>query len=405
MQWARSGRLADETLLDACLHDKRYDSQCEDNRGGWLWSLIVATGAVERFRAPILTSFRQAAEEPEVHQLCELAFRYAESGDSEFEDNLYEFVRQRRVSDCPWAGEEQLLALGGDTAFRFIVQIRGELLEDHEWDWDDGAIVDRAIEKLGKDRVVRLLDDSTDVATRRFADAWKQRQFPCAKHGRQSHVERMRAISDSDVLEAVYGADKCYWLRGWGRHAGLGDLGTIVHVLRTASDPTIITKLLRVFCRRALPRFEPWLIELCRHDDEDVRRWALQALEMNSHPLVREFALSELHRGGANSHAVGLFTRNYVKGDEERLFELIELPEDDDLRHTMLFDLLDVLTENSEADCSQLAVIAYFQMPCEICRFKAVKLLVGQHVAPQWMIEECRHDSDTGCRALVRKGE
>lgn len=400
MQWARDGRLDDEPLLDACLHDRRYDSQCEDNRGGWLWSLIVATGAVERFRAPVLASFRQVAEEPEVHQLCELAFRYAESGDSEFEDNLYEFVRQRRVSDCSWAGEEQLLELSGETAFRFIVRIRGELLEGQEWDWDDGAIVDRAIEKLGKDRVVHLLDDSADVATRRFAEAWKQRQIPHRVSDQQSYSDRMRAISDSDVLEAVYGADKCYWLRGWGRYAEPGDLETIIHVLGTASDPRIIAKLLTVFSRRALPRFQPWLIDLCRHDDEEVKLRAFQALGMNSHPLVRKLALSELGRVGANSLTIGLFTRNFVDGDEKRLLDRMELPDDDDLRHSLLFEVLDVLTENPDANCSKLAAIAYFHMPCGICRFRAVKRLAAQRVAPQWMMAECKHDSDNACCAL-----
>ena len=54
-----------------------------------------------------------------------------------------------------------------------------------------------------------------------------------------------------------------------------------------------------------------------------------------------------------------------------------------------------------EADGSRLGVIGYASTPCENCRFYAARLLLSQHVAPAWLIEECRYDSAEDCRALA----
>jgi hypothetical protein len=138
--------LADGPLIDACLHDKRYDRQCEDNRGEWLWTIINALEATERLRQPVLESLRVVKTAADAPQLCELAFRYAASGDSEFEHALYDFVERKPIVDEPSIGEGQLLELGGEKALQFIAGIRGTLLSRREWMWDDSAVVRRGIE-------------------------------------------------------------------------------------------------------------------------------------------------------------------------------------------------------------------------------------------------------------------
>ena len=52
MQWAMTGQLGDDPLLAACLRDQRFDTQVEGSRGDWLWRMIRAIGATERFRVP-----------------------------------------------------------------------------------------------------------------------------------------------------------------------------------------------------------------------------------------------------------------------------------------------------------------------------------------------------------------
>ena len=93
MLWAKKGLLTDAPLLDACLHDKRYDIQCEDNRGGWLWDILNEAGVAERFRQPILDALRHVSIEWDAYQLCQLALHYAQAGECSFRETPCENCR------------------------------------------------------------------------------------------------------------------------------------------------------------------------------------------------------------------------------------------------------------------------------------------------------------------------
>lgn len=398
--WAQSGQLADEPLLDACLHDMRFDVQCEDERGEWLWGILGSVGAVKRCRGPILEAVRHVTTERDAYQLCDLAFQYAKTGDSEFKASLYSFVERKPVADCPWIGEGTLLELGGEEAFRFIARIRGKLLETRPWDWDNEAIIGRGVEKFGEPQIRNLLNDPADPGISRFVAAWRDEMSQVTKASRQSHTERMRAITLDEIMEAINGNDRCFWLRGWGMHADEVAIGVVQGHLRAVQEPGLVAKLLRVFWNRALPDFEPRLIELCRHADSEVRRSAFNALKCNSHPLIRAFAIAELEKGVRSGQVVSLFINNYEQGDEHRIAEAMELPDDSNELHWLLMDVVKVLEKYEGADCSRLGLAAYALTPCENCRADAARLLHNRHVAPRWLIEECRYDSNEESRKL-----
>jgi hypothetical protein len=100
---------------------------------------------------------------------------------------------------------------------------------------------------------------------------------------------------------------------------------------------------------------------------------------------------------------VALFINNYRQDDEQRILGAMELPVDACELHWLLMDVIKVLEKNSGADSSRLGVISYASTPCENCRYYAARLLLNQQVAPQWLKEECRHDSGEDCRELVAK--
>ncbi len=128
MQWAIGGRLDDEPLLEACLHDQRFDGQVEDSRGDWLWKMVQAVGAAERFRVPILHALYDLSDSRSATQVCELARCYAKQGDEAFRSQLYEIVAKRPFEDTPWLGEEEIIAVDGEQGFLFAARVRGRLL-------------------------------------------------------------------------------------------------------------------------------------------------------------------------------------------------------------------------------------------------------------------------------------
>ena len=173
MIWATNGRLDEATLLDACLHDWRFDRSFEEYRGDWLWQLMKAVHVEGQFRAAIFEALNNLAED-DAAQLCQIAFHYATNGDEAFRSRLYKIVQDKPFADARYLGEEEIIRLDGGGAFLLALGIRGRQLEDRDWEWDDSVLMDDAIKHLGEERVSDLIGAMADKDVRRFCDRWCQ---------------------------------------------------------------------------------------------------------------------------------------------------------------------------------------------------------------------------------------
>lgn len=400
-QWAAAGRLDADLLLEACLHDQRFDTQCEGMRGDWLWRLVRAVRATDRFRVPILHALYELADERDVAQLCQFAYHYAATGDEAFRTRLYEIVERKPVANNPDLGEEELVALDGLAGFLFAARVRGKRLATVDWEWDDGGPFFHAAERFGEEQVIALLEASTDEAVVRYRQCWLgDRQEREARKQGPTPGDRMAAIPIDEILRIADGDARPYQFRYWGRSAAEADLQVILDRLWHAHEPRVIRNLLTVFRARPLPAFDARLLDLCRHDADEVRDQALKALKENAHPRVRDFALTELSAKPPDGNVVDLFLNNYREGDEQKILYAIALPADENDLHWLLMASVKVLEKNREADCSRMAVVVYALTPCSNCRFYAARLLVSQQAAPAWLRDECGCDCEEDCRTL-----
>ena len=116
-------------LLGACLSDLRYDTQAEESRGDWLWQMIRAVDAVERFRVPFCMRCTIWPMSGAANQLCELASHFARTGDDTFRMRLYEIVEKKPIDDCPWLAEKRSSSW---TAKRASSEPQGQAEAAHE---------------------------------------------------------------------------------------------------------------------------------------------------------------------------------------------------------------------------------------------------------------------------------
>jgi hypothetical protein len=234
-------------------------------------------------------------------------------------------------------------------------------------------------------------------------EAWNKSQADLEeeKRSRPSRSDEMKRIPPTEVILAAESPEaKFQDFRGWGRWADDTALNIVFERLLGSREPRVIINYLRVFSGRAFPRVVPELISLCQHNDPEVRRRAISALKNSSHPLVRQLAENELERCLPDGSALGLFVKNYQAGDEQRIIERVEIPEDANQQHWLFQDAVKILEENPKAECSQLAVAIYALNPCSFCRHHAAKLLRDRQVAPVWLIEECRFDAEPDTQKL-----
>jgi hypothetical protein len=78
IEWASRRVLDDESLLEACLQNWKYDRDSEETRGDCLWNMVRAVYAVDRFRVPILHALYQLADDFVRHSLLMSAIEVLE---------------------------------------------------------------------------------------------------------------------------------------------------------------------------------------------------------------------------------------------------------------------------------------------------------------------------------------
>jgi len=405
-RWATTGLWTDKTvLLEACLNDLRYDRQCEESRGPWLWEIMEAVHAVDELREAILESLSITDDGFAGQQLCQFAVFYARKGDERFRLGLQEVVSRKPDQYYPAFGEEELIDLDGEAGFLFAACVHDKSPPPKEWEESDSvALVETAVAKLGEFAVASLLEreSQTSNAMKRLRDSWRSSKERKARQGRELHADRMRNISLNTVIQAAeVEKHQTGFLRGWGMYAAEADLRLVLDRLLNTQDPAVLANYLRVFSNRSMPEFNEKLLCLLDHPDENVRARAHSALAQNSHPLVRNFAVNHLGERASMPFFLQLFIRNFEPGDEEMLLGVLLLPEDADERHGILMDLRKILEHNSGSKCQELATIIYRFTPCGSCRHDAAKLLMNRGSAPGWLIEECRHDAVEDTRRLA----
>ena len=330
--WAASGALSEAMLAEAWLEDWRYDRQIDAPRADWLFGLAESLGATARPRGPLLRSLGHLsddrADERGAGQLCALAFLYAQAGDAVFRARLYDIVGRKPIAHSRHLGEREIVKLDGEAAFLFAARARGRLAEGRDGFWDDGELVFTAGELLGEDRAVALLDASADRDIARFRESWRadEREGAERRAAQLPYGEQMAALTTDDILAAAESPGPLRrHLGGWGRRADPADLEAVAARLWAATEPKAIARLLQVFSARALPEFDPRLIEFTTVED-------------TAH-MVARVALDRSVRSGkfafAGDRVSILDATSAIEAQTGRRFERRSLGSEADLRAAM----------------------------------------------------------------------
>jgi len=402
--WAQRGRLTDEAvLLESCLHDRRYERLFDGRRGAWLWQIVEAAGVKEKLREPLLESLRKGMREEDGEQLCQLALHYTHDGDPRFAHAIRDLVARGQFYQNSSLGEEELIRLDGIAGLLFAARVRGNAIEP-TGEWHCDHFIWLAGQLLGEKRVRRKLAQAaeSDSAVKRFYEAWQESgRLQAAAQSGPSRTERLKATTVAEVINAAEtGAKKVSFFRSWGFYASDEDLRAIQSWVFSCQDSAAAVLLLHVLSRRALPEFDERLLNLLHHTDRGVRTQAVDPIALYSHPSIRNF-IEHANGGYLDDSHIELFVRNFCSGDEDVIAGLFLSAGDNERLHGAVLATLNVLDENPQADCSWLAYRLYESSPCGHCRGSAARMLLRRQLAPDWLGEECRYDSEPDTRALV----
>ena len=143
-------------ILQACLNNLVYDTQCEDARAGWLMSLIDLCGDDAFFREHIVAALSPSTESWNVSQLCSLAELFARRGDTKARAALIEKFEKQEFNES-WLGGSQLVALDGIDGLLQVAEVIGCRLRRDQDYWEDDALFTEAAERSTPELVMAAL--------------------------------------------------------------------------------------------------------------------------------------------------------------------------------------------------------------------------------------------------------
>jgi hypothetical protein len=416
----------EDLVLDACLHNRAYDPQCESERAGWVFDLAAAAGLAEHVLVPLVEKLRTDTEAEfwDASHRCGLAARLADCGYSEARSALYAAFRKNPDS-ADLIGAQEIIILDGPDGLLFVAQALGRMLtSDPELCVDDTPVIwfDHS-HGVGRGRTILESAAATDKLVRVYLEyleraaaadaAEKIERRPeqglysldtFAARSEQKPAKPPRAITSLNeviaFIEHPAARQDRPLLRRYGRAATEDDLRVISEHLEACTEPAKIRMYLEVFARRRYSPLLAKLLALVEHPDALVRRAAMRALSEHAHPDVQALVWQRIVAKRASEGEVRLLRHNYRPGDHERIEQLLREPFDPDTMHWLAMDVLDVFEGNCLSAGTDCLLLVYERTPCSSCRGSTVRWLVKQKTAPAWLLAECRFDVDSGTVAL-----
>src|SRR5262249_3227072 len=143
----------EEELLNACLHNLVYDTQCEPARDDWLLSMIDLAANEGWYRDHIVAALNRATEARDISQLMHLAVHFARRGCADAREAIYaRFDKSARIDQQQFdssLGGKQIVELDGVAGLLHVAEITGGWLLEHPDDWASDYLIREACEHLG----------------------------------------------------------------------------------------------------------------------------------------------------------------------------------------------------------------------------------------------------------------
>ncbi len=402
-----------DVILDACLHNYAYDKQCEDERADYLYPLIKASGEIEYYRENILSALPLETDYYDAEQLLDFAVLFARDGCEQARSAIYDKLHRRNTDALPrdLSGVSQIIELDGISGLIHCleyIESNPDLIGAYQddmliWQAEEVTSIEEVrlalIEAVqNKPAVARMLASINEYSIEWTAEEIVRKR----KEMRGSHKSLSDTISSETTWQELKKRPEFRrLLPSWSRVASDSEFERAALDLESFTDPKQLAAYLRLFVKRPFPLDPNKLIKLVDYPDEGVVWRALTDLETIHHPDVRALFMRIIEVPELSDQAIGLLRSNYETGDDQIIMRLLEAENDLDNLHALCGDTNHTYQENPVPEGNEPLLLVYEKVPCALCRHTCLEIIQSLAEIPDWMIEECRYDSNSGTRELA----
>lgn len=395
-----------DVIRHAC-RDNLLMGLYDGSRAEYVFRIVMATGEAEEYARYIRGLLRQSPDLIDYWHTFELATRLVRAGQTWLQADVYSAWEENAgepEDDGHISGDEDLIRMGGMEAYLRVAARTASAVRASKN--PTGALFqfEALEESLGKNaarkrlraavrsdgRLASLL--SSVLALRRQRVCGQPRRiYP----GRRSY-RQIKAMIAADPRKA-----KTYSWRWQVRKATPRTMRKLARAALREQSPERRTPLLECFAERAFPLGIESLLPLVTTEDFRLARATRWIVERKRHPTVRALALKLLRQPEWDYLGASLLARNFRTSDVPILERLAAQPGDPHEYHRLAMELRQIMENNPGPHAIPTLLAIYENGCCAMCRSSVVDLLIELRAVPDWMIEECRHDSEGDTRESI----
>ena len=391
-------------IIKAALWNYAYDAQSEGSRAFYIAELMALSQHQDKIRNAILTGL--AAEENDTWalvQLFDLAKMFAQKGDQEARQAIYNRFHNKIIEGSSWCGYTAIIELDGFEGLQFIATSIGKAMEKDPSIWEENGIIDHfqkdhpeinawsALEEAGQtNRFIKIYLDNI-AETKNDREQWRQ------EHPRPE-------INYATVTERINNKVTVPISPSRAQQLSATDLKKLADDFLQETDRLKLEKYCRIFDRVKYPYddYRP-LLTLAKSKylkTDRLVEFASGALKYFTGSDIRQFAIDKLSQTKTPYRYLDLLVANYKKGDNRLLTKIALAFKNENDIHAIADGYTDIYAANPTKECKEPLEAIYSKLTCGICRGIILKRLIDNKVLSKQLKQEMQYDSSQDNRTL-----
>ena len=391
-------------IIKGALRNYAYDGQSEDSRAQYIFDLISLSNKKEKIRKSVLNGLATEQNDTwSLTHLFDLAKIYAEQGDNEARQAIYDRFLNNPIEGSDWVGAFEILSLDGLQGLFYIAEKFGKMIEQNPDDWQDSHIISHFQEERPKIKVMEELENLavSNKYVRIYLDNIRQTEKIQEENWqkRQAQTKKYKNIVDEILHSEHY--------LGYIRTKKLkkNELQEIAKQLFVEKNLKNIEKLLWIFTSHKFPFDSEFILQLAkqkRNSKYRINEFAICALEFLESKNIRNFALEKILSTKQPNDFLKILVSNFERGDEKLLAEIAKNTNNEHKVDYIACVFAEIFEENETKLCKKPLEILYEKMNCGICRNAIVKILIKNKVLSEKIRKEIKFDSYLETRELIQ---
>ena len=390
-------------IIKGALNIFAYDGQSEGSRAKYIFDIISISKQKDKIRKAVLQGIATEQNDTwSLTHLFDLTKHYAEQGDTEARQAIYDRFLNHPIDHSDWVGYSEILELDGFNGLLFIAEKFGKYIEQNPDDWQDDNII-RHYQDENKDlKVYEELENASK--SNKFIKLYLD-TITKTRNEQKKHRQEKNTVEYSDIVDEVINSKP--FLSHWrSQNLTEQEISKIATRLLTEKRKTNIEKLLEIFSDYKFPFDSEFILNLAKQKKSlkyRIIEFAINALKHLKSNSIRQFAILNIQSSKRPYEYLEILISNYEKGDFKILCDIATKFNDEHIIENLAATFTEIYKANKTAECKQPLEILYNKMNCGIHRNGILEVLIENNVLSDKIKTEIPFDSYLATRELLNK--